>query len=199
MSEHGTTQGFPPIPVVALRPSDPISGLEERTVGDFWSWAYSDLVSNRNRAVLAEFLVGCALGLADVPRVEWDAVDFRYRGRGVEVKSAAYHQSWAQTRLSEIRFGIAPRRPWDPQTNTYGASGERSADIYVFCLYPELDRRRINVLNVEAWLFFVLSRGQIEQRFGAQKAVGFAALERLCRPVRHTALRAAVDEIIRSA
>jgi hypothetical protein len=30
------------------------------TVGDFWSWAYSDLLSNTDRAVFAEFVVGTA-------------------------------------------------------------------------------------------------------------------------------------------
>jgi hypothetical protein len=30
------------------------------TVGDFWSWAYSDLLSSTDRAVFAEFVVGTA-------------------------------------------------------------------------------------------------------------------------------------------
>lgn len=29
----------------------------EITVSDFWSWAYSDLLNNTSRGVLAEFLV----------------------------------------------------------------------------------------------------------------------------------------------
>lgn len=33
-----------------------------QTVGDFWAWAFSDVLSNVNRAVLAEWLVGSALG-----------------------------------------------------------------------------------------------------------------------------------------
>lgn len=52
----------------------PVLGV---TVGDFW--AYSDILNNTDRAVFAEFVVGMALGVTDAPRVEWDAVDLRYR------------------------------------------------------------------------------------------------------------------------
>jgi hypothetical protein len=58
-------------------------------VGGFWSWAYSDVLSNVNRSIFAEFLVASALELTHEPRVEWDAVDLRYHGHGIEVRSAA--------------------------------------------------------------------------------------------------------------
>ncbi len=32
------------------------------TLGDFWSWAYSDCINNTTRGVLAEFVVAKALG-----------------------------------------------------------------------------------------------------------------------------------------
>ncbi len=58
-------------------------------------------------------LEGLTLGVVDTPRVEWDAVDLRYRGHGIEVKSAAYLQSWAQTKPSTITFDVARKRGWD--------------------------------------------------------------------------------------
>ena len=64
------------------------------TVGDFWAWAYSDILNNTDRAVFAKFVVGMALGVIDTPRVEWDAVDLQYSDKTIEVKSAAYVQSW---------------------------------------------------------------------------------------------------------
>ena len=60
-----------------INPNNPIIGIEKRTVSDFWAWAYSDILSNRNRSIFAEFLVALALGVTDEPRVEWDAVDVR--------------------------------------------------------------------------------------------------------------------------
>jgi hypothetical protein len=57
-----------------LNHEQPIAG-GSATVGDFWRWAYSDILSNRNRSIFAEFIVGNALGVVDKPRVEWDSVD----------------------------------------------------------------------------------------------------------------------------
>jgi hypothetical protein len=37
---------------------DPMLGFPGRTVGDFWRWAYSDILSNRNRSIFAKFIVG---------------------------------------------------------------------------------------------------------------------------------------------
>ena len=68
------------------------------TVGDFWSWAYSDVLAKTIRPLLAEFLVAAALDQLHELRVEWDAVDLHYRdaagaapplGAGIEVLSAA--------------------------------------------------------------------------------------------------------------
>lgn len=101
-----------------LKPEQSILNLGALTLADFWSWAYSDLLSNVNRCTFAEFLVAAALGLLDTPRVEWDAVDLRYQGRGIEVRAAAYLQSWHQSHPSAIRFRIANTRAWDTQTNT---------------------------------------------------------------------------------
>ena len=118
-----------------LSVQQPIAGLNGLTLGDFWSWAYSDVLNNRNRSILAEFLVAAALGVLDEPRVEWDAVDLSYHDKRIEVKSAAYLQSWEQERLSVIRFDIARKRGWDAAANLSASKPTRSADAYVFCLY----------------------------------------------------------------
>ena len=54
-------------------------------------------MDNTARGTLAEFLVAAALGLLDTPRLEWDSYDLKTRtGVTIEVKSAAYIQSWKQ-------------------------------------------------------------------------------------------------------
>ena len=65
------------------------------SIGDFWSWAYSDLFSNTVRPMFAEYLVGHALGVLDRPRVEWIAYDF-LNGKKIELKSSGYLQSEPQ-------------------------------------------------------------------------------------------------------
>jgi hypothetical protein len=67
------------------------------TLKNFWQWAYSDLVGNVRRGVLAEYIIAEALGLTDKIRAEWDAFDLlTEKGLKIEVKSAAYIQSWRQ-------------------------------------------------------------------------------------------------------
>jgi glutathione peroxidase-family protein len=49
-----------------------ITGLPGVKIGDFWSWAYSDVLSNTIRPLFAEFLVGYALDVIESPRIEWN-------------------------------------------------------------------------------------------------------------------------------
>jgi hypothetical protein len=86
-----------------LAPGVPIKGLGA-TVGDYWSWAYSNILCNANRSILVEFVVGKVLDAVSSPWVEWDAYDLLYKGKKIEVKCSAYLQSWPQERLSTIQL-----------------------------------------------------------------------------------------------
>ena len=67
----------------------------------FWQWSASDLLSNATRGRLAEYLVARDLGVADGIRSEWIAHDLTSKiGTKIEVKSAAYVQTWIQRRAS---------------------------------------------------------------------------------------------------
>src|SRR5512145_163164 len=72
----------------------------------FWQWSTSDLVSNVTRGRLAEYIVARALGVdMDGVRDEWAAFDLvTPSGIKIEVKSAAFVQSWNQTKLSSVTF-----------------------------------------------------------------------------------------------
>lgn len=180
-------------------PTETIEGIEGATLGDFGSWAYSDILCNANRAVFAEYLVASALGVTEVPRTEWDAVDMRYRGAAIEVKSSAYVQSWPQTRPSTITFGIAPRLGWDAETNISLAAPGRSADIYIFCLYPHVDRESANILDVPAWEFYVVPTHVLETHCGARKSIRLSPLLQLAGAVAHfNELKPRVDMAVES-
>ena len=60
----------------------------------FWQWSSSNIVSNATRGILAEYIVGKALGSIkneDV-RDEWGAYDLKTQtGVSVEVKSGSIH------------------------------------------------------------------------------------------------------------
>ncbi len=184
-----------------LSPDVPINGLEGATVGDYWSWAYSDILCNANRSILAEFVVGKVLGVVDTPRIEWDAYDLLYGTKKIEVKCAAYIQSWDaddKVKLSAIRFDIAKKFFWDARTNVNAGEAARAADLYVFCLYPETDRKLVNILDLGAWEFYVVSKDEIDKRFGEQKSIGLTGLRAFCDPVRINGLRKTVDEMLSS-
>lgn len=150
------------------------------TVLTFWRWASSDLVGNTMRGVLAEFLVAQATGSAQTVRTEWDAYDLRTpTGLRIEVKSAAYLQSWSQRALSAISFDIAPKRGWDAATNTSAPSPCRSADVYVFALLAHQDKRTLDPLDLAQWGFYVAAARSLDATFGAQKRIALSSLRRV--------------------
>jgi hypothetical protein len=147
---------------------------------DFWQWACSDLLSNTLRGILAEFLVAKALGVADGVRKEWDAVDVTApNGTHVEVKSAAYVQSWQQAKPSTISFDIAKKRSWRAESTTYDDQLKRSADVYVFALLTEKDRAKVDPLDLTQWTFHVLATAVLNTKVGDQKTISLAPLLKL--------------------
>ena len=179
-----------------LKPEVEIRGINGLTVGDFWSWAYSDIRSNRNRGIFAEYLVGTALGVVDTPRVEWDGFDLSYRAKRIEVKSSGYLQSWQQSRPSTISFDIAPKQAWDAVSNTYAVMPGRISDCYVFCLHAELKPEVADVLDVRQWKFQVVSTSTLKNRFGDQKTIRLGPLAKIRASVAYEQIKSEVDAII---
>jgi hypothetical protein len=176
----------------------PLKGLEGATVGDYWSWAYSNILCNANRSILAEFVVGTVLGVVDTPRIEWDAYDLLYNDKKIEVKCSAYLQSWRQEKLSPIQYDIRKKRYYDERTGTGSKVPDRYSDCYVFCLYPEKEPCRVDILDIESWEFYVVSKDKISAEFGDQKILGLARLKTICDPVKIDKLRSRIDTEINS-
>lgn len=162
---------------------------------EFLDWAYGDLLTNTTRGVLAEYIVAKALGIDNTKRLEWDRYDLEIDGVGVEVKSSAYVQTWDQTKLSNISFGIRPAMGWDARTNVYGTDAKRSADVYVFCLLEGEDRDHIDPLEVAQWTFYVLPTSELDRQLSDQKTIGLGRLKALLpRTCSHDELAAAIHE-----
>jgi hypothetical protein len=171
----------------------------EFDVESFWQWSASDLVSNATRGVVAEYIVARALGLAqkDV-RDEWAPYDLQTpSGVKVEVKSAAYIQSWHQDRLSAITFKTPKTRAWDANTNTQAREAKRQADVYVFALLNHKDKGAIDPLNLDQWCFYVVSTASLDGRTRSQHSITLKSLEKLCPDaVSYAELRKAVEECV---
>lgn len=142
---------------------------------NFWQWSVSDLISNATRGILAEYIVATALGLADGFRVEWDAFDLlTANNTKIEIKSAAYLQSWHHQKLSDIRFSIRPTQYLSSTASDLEI--KRQADIYVFCLLHHQEKDSIDPMNLDQWEFYILRSLVLNEMFPKQKTIGLKSL-----------------------
>ena len=133
----------------------------------FYRWNSGHLLENRTRGAFAEWLVHRALNINSEFREEWAPVDAVYKGINIEIKSAAYEQSWPQERPSSIVFSMR----------------QKVSDLYVFCLM-----RGHTPEDLDHWDFWVaptralpnqdsISLNPLKERFG--DPVSFAELKPL--------------------
>lgn len=170
----------------------PIEGAD---VLDFWRWSFSDLVSNATRGVLAEYLVGKALGCREQVRAEWAPYDLTAPdGITVEVKSAAYIQSWYQKTFSSIGFDTRTTTAWSEADATYDMEPKRQAQVYVFALLAHKDQATLDPLDLDQWTFYVLPTRVLDARCPTQRTISLGGLKRLePAQVAYTGLREAVQ------
>lgn len=143
---------------------------------EFWKWNQSDLIENRNRGILAEFLVKKGLGIDGIPRLEWDSYDLiTDTGVKIEVKSAAYIQAWKQQMLSAIKFDIRPTSEIQSDNN-YSIDKLRRADIYVFCVLHHQEQESIDPMKLEQWTFYVVSTKELNEKLPHQKSISLGSL-----------------------
>jgi hypothetical protein len=133
------------------------------SVKDFWIWSASDLTNNVTRGHLAEFIVAKAIGAAEGVRNVWATYDLTTpNGTKVEVKSAAYLQSWPQDDYSTIQFSIRKTKALDWEKGGYRGIPKRHTDVYVFALLAYKkenaikDKESVNPLELTQWEFYVV-------------------------------------------
>lgn len=153
---------------------------------DFWQWSASNLVDNTTRGILAEYLVAKALGIStERPREGWLAWDLKTEDKPklrIEVKSAAFLQSWHQEKLSEIKFVVPPRKGWNPDTNKMETIPKRHAHVYVFALFAHADKATVDPFDLAQWKFFALSTRKLDERKRSQHSITLRSLEALAGP-----------------
>ncbi len=148
---------------------------------EFWSWNQSDLIENRTRGILAEFIVKKALKIetANQIRTEWDDYDLiTEKGTKIEIKSASYIQTWKQENgFSDISFDIKVSK-----RNNKGK--KRVSDYYVFCLLDCKDQNKINPMKLEQWTFYVKESKEIDRILGNQKTINLNSLLKKLNPIK---------------
>lgn len=163
---------------------------------DFWRWSVSDILSNATRGRFAEFIVGTAIGLKpENLRDEWDAYDLTTEnGIKIEVKSAAYIQSWNQKDYSAISFSIKPARYWDAETNMQRGEPKRHADLYVFCHLKHKNQDTIDPLKMEQWDFYVLPTYRLDNYERSQSSITINSLRKLTEPKNYSELKTEIEK-----
>ncbi len=151
----------------------------EFTLKKFWIWNQSNLIENRTRGILAEFIVKEALNIKKGTRIEWDNYDLiTASGIKIEIKSASYIQSWKQKDYSKISFDIEPKK-MDSINPKFTGKYKRWSDFYVFCLLDCKNQTNINPLNLNQWTFYVLNTNTLDEKVPKQKRIRLNPLLKL--------------------
>jgi hypothetical protein len=154
--------------------------LNKHTVGDFWQWAYSDLLQNTTRGVLAEYIVAGLLGVDKTPRNPWLPFDLKLNdGTTVEVKTMSRLQAWAQKQLSNPQVIISEKRSWNLDTGILEQTPTLNADIYVICYFTSEEHSAADPLNLDQWNFFVLDKKEVEAVLKKSKSISLKKLNKM--------------------
>lgn len=163
---------------------------------DFWRWSVSDILSNATRGRFAEFIIATATNIDKTNlRDEWSAYDLETPGGiKLEIKSAAFIQSWFQRTLSKISFSTKSSLYWDDLTNKQSTIQKRHADVYVFCLLYHDNKLTIDPLNMNHWEFYVLATKELNDYGRSQHSITLKSLQRLTNAVLYDELNEAIKE-----
>jgi hypothetical protein len=163
---------------------------------DFWRWSVSDILSNATRGRFAEFIVATALNIdMTIIRNEWSSYDLETNEEiKLEIKSAAYIQSWYQKALSKISFSTKETLHWDSLTNKPGTEKKRHADVYVFCLLCHDNQQTIEPLNMNHWEFYVLATKELNDFKKNQKSITLQSLKKFTPVVSYSNLHKAIKD-----
>src|SRR5664279_1846079 len=173
---------------------DPFIGMDA-TAKDFWRFAMGDLRMNNARGYLAEFIVGKALGLKDVHRMEWDAYDLLWNEISIEVKSSAYLQLWEQEKLSTISFSGLKGLRWFPREGNDPEGRRYNAMVYVFSVQNAQSHEEYDPMNLAQWSFYVIPRSTLADL--GQTTIGINSVKRLADG--ETAFRDLADAVLRAS
>lgn len=151
---------------------------------DFWRWSYSNTMFNTLRGDFAEYIAATAL----LDHKSWP--NYRTRKHGdlvdlwldmdfhVEVKSAAYLQSWHSGNYSAIAFDIKSREGYDFELQQPTKTRGRHAHVYVFCLLHHKDIETVDPLNIDQWSFWVIRTQAINEVLGEKQTASLVDLKR---------------------
>ncbi|MFM2357446.1 MAG: hypothetical protein RJA61_183 [Candidatus Parcubacteria bacterium] len=161
------------------------SGPQSFNVLEFWQYGFSSLNSNVLRGALAEFIVENALKQnkdIDV-RSPWGDYDVLYQDIKIEVKCCSYIQDWDQNQFSKVLWsGLKAKELYYSEAVTklsdLSKTSSYKSDIYVLALFKHQDHASLDILDMNQWCFYVLSKSEIERITKSGNSVSLTRLEK---------------------
>ncbi len=161
------------------------SGPKPFNVLEFWQYGFSSLNSNVLRGALAEFIVENALKQnndIDV-RSPWGDYDVLYQDTKIEVKCCSYIQDWDQNQFTKILWsGLKATELYYSDAvkkqSELSRVADYKSDIYVLALFKHQEHATLDILDMDQWCFFVLSKDQIKEVSKNGTSVSMSRLEK---------------------
>ncbi len=151
----------------------------------FWQYGFSNLNSNILRGTLAEFIIESALKEKGDINIHnpWGDFDIEYMEKKIEVKCSSYLQDWDQEKHTTISWtGLKARNLYWSSAVTQEKSSENTsdykADIYVLSLVNHKKTDTLDILDLNQWEFYILSRDKIREISNNGKSLSLSKLNK---------------------
>jgi hypothetical protein len=179
------------------------AGQKKFSVLEFWQYGFSSLNSNVLRGALAEFIVENALkdNIEIEVRSPWGDYDVLYKGKKIEVKCCSYIQDWDQNKLTTIQWsGLKAKELYYSEAVTKLADlnkvADYKSDIYVLALFKHQEHATLDILDMDQWCFYILSRDELREISRNRSSVSLSLLlKRDIASVSFAYLRSVVDKL----
>lgn len=161
------------------------SGPKSFNVLEFWQYGFSSLNSNVLRGALAEFIVENSLKQnkeIDV-RSPWGDYDVLYQDKKIEVKCCSYIQDWDQNQFTVIKWsGLKATELYYSDAVKKQSELDKvpkyKSDTYVLALFKHQDHATLDILDMDQWCFYVLSKDRIREISKDKNSVSLYLLEK---------------------
>lgn len=175
------------IPVSKLTGSEQFKnvGRKKFSVLEFWQYGFSSLNSNVLRGALAEFIVENALkdNMEIEVRSPWGDYDVLYKGKKIEVKCCSYIQDWDQTKFTTVQWsGLKAKELYYSEAVTklseLNKLADYKSDIYVLALFKHQEHATLDILDMDQWCFYILTKEQLSAITKNRSSVSLALLKK---------------------
>jgi hypothetical protein len=180
------------IPVVKLTGDEEFKNVGNKKISvlEFWRYGFSNLNSNVLRGAFAEFIIENALRTShdiDVRNPWGDSDVIAPNGKNIEVKCCSYIQDWDQEDYSRISWSGLKAK------HLFYASLDRSlvnvkikerpidykSDIYILSLFKHQDHATLDILDMDQWCFWVLTKDKIKEITKNGNSLSLTKLQKL--------------------